>query len=285
MKTVAIKSYGKINIALGVYPRGEEEYHQVDMIMVPIELHDSVQVSLLPKANDNFVTIDDFSLGIFGYNLCARAIDAMAKKYNFNHKFRVFIHKNIPMKAGLGGGSSNAVATMQAVKKILKLPVTDDDLREMSAPLGADVPFFVDNKPMRCTGIGEIMTPITIKNDYYVLCVKPTEGIATMDAYHKFDELKCTSSFDIDLVQKALEEGDDDLLEKAMVNSLEEPSFTMVPEIKEVKDKLKAAGLRLVLMTGSGSCVFALSQDKKQLLEIRKQFEDKYWADVFKVIK
>ena len=264
MSTKSVKSFAKINISLRVISKREDGYHELDSVMVPIELHDSIIISTLQNSGDNFVTVDDFSNGLVHYNLASAGINALAKKYGFSTKFRVYIHKVIPMQAGLGGGSSNAAFTMKAVNQMLKLNATDEEIIELASPLGADIPFFVKCAPARCKGIGEKIEPIEIKNNYSVLIVKPASGCSTKEVFAIADK-KEFKSVDIDTVVKALKEGDDELLASAMGNSLEEAAMELVPEIRQIKETLLAAGFKLVLMSGSGSTVFALSTDSSFL--------------------
>lgn len=278
-----VKSYAKINIALNVLDKKEDGYHELDSIMVPLELHDSLIVSEHYK-DDNFVTIDDFSIDFSDYNITSLAIDSLSDKYGFKNRYRVLIHKVIPIKAGLGGGSSNAAAIMKALNKTLKLSISDEELMNIGLTLGADVPFFVKCVPARCRGIGEQIEPITIKNNYYVLIVKPNEGLATKKVFDKADELKLSVG-NIDDVVDALASGDDEKLAKSMHNSLESAAISMLPEIKEIKNYLIDRGLKLVQMTGSGSAVFALSQDKKILKKIERELEDKYIVELTKILK
>lgn len=278
-----VKSYAKINIALNVLDKKEDGYHELDSIMVPLELHDSLIVSEHYK-DDNFVTIDDFSIDFSDYNITSLAIDSLSDKYGFKNRYRVLIHKVIPIKAGLGGGSSNAAAIMKALNKTLKLNISDEELMNIGLTLGADVPFFVKCVPARCRGIGEQIEPIAIKNNYYVLIVKPNEGLATKKVFDKADELKLSVG-NIDDVVDALASGDDEKLAKSMHNSLESAAISMLPEIKEIKNYLVDRGLKLVQMTGSGSAVFALSQDKKILKKIERELEDKYIVELTKILK
>lgn len=283
--TKSVKSYAKINISLDVVRKREDGYHELDSIMLPIELHDSLIISFLnTNGKDNFVTVDDFSNGLLHYNLASTAINAMAEKYGFNNKFRVYIHKVIPMQAGLGGGSSNAAFTMKAVNEMLKLNATEQELIDLATPLGADIPFFIPCKPSRCRGIGEKIEPIEIRNDYYVILVKPTTGCSTKEVFAIADSKEYKHP-DIENVIKALKEGDDELLAKSVGNSLEDAASSLVPEILQIKETLKSHGLKIVLMSGSGSTVFALSTDVKPMRKVAKELEDNYFVEVCKVLK
>ena len=284
MKSLLIKSYAKINIVLNVKEKQSDGYHQLDMVMLPLALHDSILLSKVPNAPDNYVTTDDFALGDIQYNLATFAIDTMQKKYHFDSKFRVFIHKILPIQAGLGGGSSNAAATMIGVNKYLKLGATDEELIEIGKTLGADVPFFIKNVPARCQGIGEIMTPVSIKNNYFVLIVKPEAGCSTRKVYELADTMDL-QTYDVESVIKALETGDDNLLEKSFGNALEPAGIKVAPEIQTIKDLLKEKGFKIVMMSGSGSSVFAMSTNKKLIKQVGRELEDKYRVEITKVLK
>ena len=285
MSIKSVKSYAKINISLRVVSKRSDGYHELDSLMLPIELHDSLIISKLQNSSDNFVTVDDFSNGLIHYNLASSAINALSNKYGFKDKFRVYIHKVIPMQAGLGGGSSNAAFTMKTVCSMMKLNPSEEELMELAAPLGADIPFFIRCLPSRAQGIGEKLQPLEVKNNYYCLIVKPTAGCSTKAVFAIADEKETYNPVDIDTVVQALKDGDDDLLAQSIGNSLEEAAISLVPEIAQIKEALKAAGLKIVMMSGSGSAVFALSTDQSLIKKVAKQLEDKYVVEVTKVIK
>lgn len=284
MKSLLLKSWAKINICLNVVNKRPDGYHELDMIILPLKLHDSILFSELKNATDHFVTIDDFSLGLLKYNVATAAIEKMQKKYKFKNKFRITIHKVIPMQSGLGGGSSNAAAVINGVNSYLKLNLPYEELVAISTGLGADIPFFITSKPARCRGIGEKIDFVNVKNDYYCLIVKPEQGCSTQGVYEVSDKMNLKTG-DVELVKKALEEGDDDLLAASIFNALEEPAISLVPEILVIKDKLKTLGLKIVQMTGSGSSVFALSTDKKLIKNAAKALENQYLVEVTKVLK
>ena len=284
MKSLHIRSYAKINLCLNITGKREDGYHELDMVMLPISLHDSLVIAKLEKATDNFVTVDDFSIGSFTYNLATFSIDKLQSIYHFDQKFRILIHKVIPIQAGLGGGSSNAACSLKAVNTLLKLGASDEQLMEIGKTLGCDIPFFIKCKPARCKGIGEIVEPIEIKNNYYVLLVKPEPGCSTKEIYQVADTMDLPVC-NVDNVIKALRDGDDELLANSVSNALQEPAISMVPVIRSIIDELKEAGLKIVQMTGSGSAVFALSTDKKLLKKVFRQLENKYQVELAKVLK
>ena len=205
MKSLHVRSYAKINLCLNITGKREDGFHELDMVMLPISLHDSLVIDKLNKSPDNFVTVDDFSIGTFNYNLATFSIDKLRSIYHFDEKFRILIHKVIPIQAGLGGGSSNAACSLKAVNEILNLGASDEELMEIGKTLGCDIPFFVKCKPARCKGLGEILEPIEIKNNYYVLLVKPEAGCSTREVYLAADSMDLTVC-NVDNVIKALKE-------------------------------------------------------------------------------
>ena len=284
MKNLHIRSFAKINISLNITKKREDGFHELDSVMLPISLHDSLVVSKLNPNSDNFVTVDDFSIGTFSYNLATFSIEKLQSIYHFKDKFRILIHKVIPIQAGLGGGSSNAACTLKAVNSMLRLGATDDELIEIGKSLGCDIPFFIKCVPARVQGVGEVLTPITIKNNYYVLLVKPELGCSTKEVYALSDEMELKTC-NIENVIKALEEGDDELLANNISNALQDPAIKLVPNIQAIIDELKENGLNMVQVTGSGSAVFALSTNKKLLKNVFKKLEDKYQVELARVMK
>ena len=285
MKNLHIRSFAKINISLNITKKRNDGFHELDSVMLPISLHDSLVVSKqTPGASDNYVTVDDFSIGTFSYNLATFSIEKLQSVYHFDDKFRILIHKVIPIQAGLGGGSSNAAFTMKAVNQILKLGASDEELIELGKTLGCDIPFFIKCKPARVQGVGEVLTPITVKNNYYVLLVKPELGCSTREVYALSDEMNLKTG-NIENVVKALEEGDDDLLAENISNALQEPAIKLVSSIEAIIDELKDNGLKMVQVTGSGSAVFALSTNKAQLKKVFKKLEDRYQVELARVMK
>ena len=284
MKTFVVRSPAKINICLNVVGKKDDGYHLLDMVILPLALHDSMLFSEIRPGSDNFVTIDDYSLGPISYNLVTTAIETLKDIKKFPNSFRVSIHKNIPMQSGLGGGSSNAACTMVALNKYLKLNLTNEEMILEGKKLGADIPFFIMGKPARCRGIGEQLDFIKIKNDYHVLLVKPEQGCSTKGVYEVSDTMELPTG-NVETVIEALEKGDDDLLAASIFNALEEPAMSLVPEIRTIKQEMLDAGLKIVLMTGSGSAVFALSTDKALIRKVARQFENRYVTEITKVIK
>jgi len=269
-----VKAPAKINLYLDVLGKRENGYHDLDMVMLPLELHDTIGFELVPHQNKTHIISDMIERIIIDHNLIYRTHDLLKKEYNYNQNFIITVHKEIPVYAGMGGGSSNAAAALRTFKKLGKIKMTDEEETAFCLKLGADVPFCMKNVPAHVEGVGEKVTPIKMKKQYEVLVIKPKQGLSTKDVFEESDKYELKHG-NVNDVIKALETGDDDLLAKSVFNSLEEVSMTMCPEVKKVKEMFLKDGFKIVLMTGSGSCVFALTTNKALALAKALKYEHK----------
>lgn len=273
---MVVQAYAKLNLVLNVTKNKKENYHEIKSLMIPISLHDSIDISLLKEGNATYVTCDSFELAGEQFNTVTHVVNLLREKYKFKEHFRIIIYKRIFIAGGLGGGSSDAAAVILAINKILKLNMSDEEMIEIARKVGSDVPFFLFNKPAIVSGTGENIKSLpAFKKQYYCLIVKPTKGLSTGEVYKKFDEMNCDSS-NTD-INRVIEGYDDNefTLGSLISNDLETPAIQMCPEIQTLKDELiKNHGLGCVLMTGSGSTIFALSSNKKQLFKIFEKYFD-----------
>lgn len=269
----SVKAYAKINLALNVYDRKEDGYHNIDMVTIPLDLHDIIELELLPKGYESYITSDDDSLPTDESNLSNKAFRKIKEKFHIDKNVLIHIYKRIPMCAGLGGGSADAAAVINATLKAIKLKPSQDDLISLASSIGADVSFCLYNKPARCRGIGEKLDFITLKKRYHVLLIKPNEGVSTALAYQTFDELETKPQLsNIERLIEGLKIGDESIIAEEMKNSLQECAIKMVPEIKNIIDTLKKDGFPLTMMSGSGSTVFCMSLNHHAILEEYKKF-------------
>ena len=284
---MVVKAYAKLNLVLNVTNNKKGNYHEIESLMIPLNLHDSIEISLLKEGNSTFVTCDSFELAGEQFNTVTKVVDLLRKRYNFKENFRIIIYKRVFIAGGLGGGSSDAAAVILAINKILKLNMSDEEMIEVAREVGSDVPFFLFNKPAIVTSTGEKIKFLdSFKKQYFCLLMKPKQGLSTAEVYKKFDEMKCNSkNTDINKVLEAFEDNEF-TLGSLISNDLEAPAIEMCPEIQELKNKLiKEEGLGCVMMTGSGSTVFALSSNKKMLFKIfEKYFESEYKIEFCKTL-
>lgn len=278
---ITVKAYAKINLALNVFDKRNDGYHDVDMVMLPLELHDIIEIDTLPNGYESYITCDDTSLPTNESNLSYRAFLKLREKFNIDKNFMIHVYKRIPISAGLGGGSADAAAVFNAITKKLKIKLDYPEIIAITKTIGGDVPFCMYNRPARCKGIGEELEFFTLKRRYYVLLIKPEEGVTTAQAYNDFDKLTVKPELsNIDELIKALENDDDAVIAREMKNGLQECAINLVPEIKNIIDTLKNDGFDMVLMSGSGSTVFAMSKSKCAIEKEAKKFDKKKYKVV-----
>lgn len=267
-----IKSYAKINLSLKITGKREDGYHLLEMVNLPLALHDVIEFEPIQPYQNTHIICDDPALAIMKHNLCMQAYQLMQEKYKFKQHYLIRIHKEIPFAAGLGGGSSNAAAVLLALNKMLHLGASQEELSELGLQIGADVPFFLQNKPMLVTGIGDVMSPIPMKNNCHVLLVKPEKGLSTKDVYSVCDNFP-RARIDTQGVIQGLQQDDGSLLAKSIGNDLMAAAESLLPEVGEVYGLLRKKGFTVASMSGSGSCLFALTHDESLCRDAAKAFE------------
>lgn len=282
---MVIKSCAKINVSLKINGKNEDGYHDIELVNLPIGLYDVIEIDRLPSNfPDSYVTTDNPDLASIQENLTLRALEKMREFYKFEDNFDIFIHKQIPFKAGLGGGSSNAAVIINAVNKLLHLHGKKDDLLAIAKSVGADVPFFLDPKPSIARGIGEKLETFKVKHDYECIIIKPNAGLSTHDVFEASDAFP-KENIDTDAVVAGLKSGNEELIAKSMGNDLYAAAKSLCPEVGEIVESLKKDGYPISAMTGSGSTVFALSRDPKKDHQIIKKYLNKgYTVKVCKVL-
>ena len=253
-----VKAPAKINLYLDVLGRRENGYHDLDMVMLPLELHDTISFEHVPNATYTHIVSDTVERQIINHNLIHVTHALLEKEYNYKQNFVVKVHKEIPVYAGMGGGSANAAAALKAFRKYGKIKMSEQEELDFCLKIGADVPFCMKSVPAHVEGLGEKVTPIKVKKQYFVLIIKPKQGLSTQKVFEESDKYELKHG-NVQDVLKALETGNDGLLAKSLFNSLEDVSFAMCPEVKKVKEMMLKDGFKCVLMTGTGSCVFALT--------------------------
>lgn len=267
-----VQANAKINLTLDVVRKREDGYHELDMIMLPLSLCDTLDVSLAHK--DEIVCgTSEFPLD--ETNTIYKAILLMRKHFNIKECFRVEVTKRIPMQAGLAGGSANGAAMLKAIIALCKLEVDEKTLIQIAKQIGADVPFCVVNKPSRVKGIGEKVTTFSYDCPFYLMLVKPKEGVSTGLAFSKIAFESCTHP-NVDECQQSLLNNDYNKLCNCIGNTLEQSAMSITPIIKEIKEKLIIDGFDSVLMSGSGSTVFAMTRDQSLLRRNLVNYEREY---------
>ena len=265
------KAYAKINLSLDVVEKRADGYHNLDMIMLPLQLHDTLEVSI---AEEHEAYSDDATVAMDEHNTIIKARNLMIDTYQLKEKFKIVLHKKIPSQAGMAGGSADAAAVMRAIAKLCQLDVSIEELSMLGKKVGADVPFCVYSTPAQVQGIGEIVKPFDFHYRPYVLLVKPTMGVSTKESYQRIDFKNGVHPHSDDIIQLLKEQKYDALPQYAM-NTLEASAFELVPEIANIKQTLKDMGLDMSLMSGSGSTVFSLSENQALIEKAYQYFQQK----------
>ena len=247
--TLTLYSPAKINLFLRVVRRRQDGYHDLASLFQTIDLYDTLHFT--PSEYDN-LTCTDPTLRTDHTNLISKAIALFRHKTAFNTPLSIHLEKVIPQQAGLGGGSSNAATTLWALNQLHGSPATMDELARWGAELGSDVAFFFSQGTAYCTGRGEILRPLQPLWNQTLTIVKPQEGLSTPLV---FKNLK---------INELIPRDPEKILEGFLAgsptyfNDLEEPAFSLLPSLADLKQQLQNSGYTTVLMSGSGSSFFCL---------------------------
>ncbi len=268
------KAYAKINLSLNCLNKRDDGYHNLESIMLPISLHDAVEVSINKyEKEDDYITCDETSIRISKYNSVRKMINAAREVFDFKERFNVKIHKNIFLQAGLGGSSADAGAVLRAIIKLLKLKPTRQQIIDISIKVGSDVPWSFFSKPALLLNKGEVLEEIDHKSPFKVLLIKPKDGCSTGEIFNLIDSYENVKLCNIQEVKEAYINDDLDRLDSIISNSLQEPAIKLVPQIQEIIDDLKSNNFKCVMMSGSGSTVFALSKNKNDFKKTLNKYD------------
>lgn len=258
-------SPAKVNLFLKVLRKREDGYHDILSLMQPISLYDEIVVEM-EDGNSIFVSCDNTNVPCDRTNLAYRAAETFFKAAGISKRLSIKIKKNVPVAAGLGGGSSNAATVLKALNEITSTGLPPEKLMEMAAGLGSDVPFFIAGKSCIASGRGEILEPVEILRFWYIL-INPGFPVSTQMAYQNLDLTKNQENININILKvKASCCGggleDTQILHGILINDLEDVTIRKHPEIKEIKQSLIDSGAVGALMSGSGPTVFGVFRDE-----------------------
>ena len=269
MKTIA---RSKINLMLNIVGKRPDGYHDVDMIMQTLDFGDVVCVDKIHSG----IEID--GTGSIPYdetNLAYKAAKLFFDVSSVRGGAKIYIEKHIPVCAGMAGGSTDAAAVLRCLNELYGKPLSTKVLTKISAKLGADVPYCISGGTARAEGIGEILTPLNPLGRVWTVVVKPCISISTPWAYSSLDH-EVMPHPDTRKAADLLKEGKREELYKIMGNSFEMSVFKKYPEIESIKAKLADLGADGSLMSGSGSTVFGLFEDKDKAEKAFEYFKTKY---------
>lgn len=244
-------SPAKLNLFFRVLRKREDGYHDISSLFQAISLGDTLSLSI--DTQDSF-TCSNPELPLDSSNLVIKALHLFRKKTSIPFSVRIHLDKQIPMEAGLGGGSSNAATTLWGLNKLLGNPATEKELAVWGSELGSDVPFFFSTGTAFCQGRGEIVESTTLIEPFSAYLAKPHFGLSTPKVYGAIHYSELSST--------------DDLYK----NDLEKPAFRLKPELAQFKQSLLRMGFSHVCMTGSGTCFFCLGTPSASIFPLIKTF-------------
>ncbi len=264
-----IKAYTKLNLSLGITGRRADGYHELDMAMRTIDLHDIIRI----ESNERLLL--DCAVCEPEKNTAYRAAKLFFSHTGIEGGARICIEKHIPHQAGLGGGSSDGAAVLRGLNQLYGAGLKHAELEALALKIGADAPFFVRGGLQRARGIGELLTPIEDNCDFSYLLVKPDSGVDTAAAYREYGQLPPTA-VDMDAVARALGAGEPHSYFAAAGNALYPAAKKLCPAVERTVAECCAAGAHFAMMTGSGSCVFAIFSDDTELTAAAERFKKNY---------
>lgn len=267
MKSLKLLAYAKVNLYLAVLDRREDGYHEIKSVIQNISIFDEITFT----ESFDFEVTSNFPLKP-KENLVTRAALRMLDHIK-GSKVKIALHKNIPVAAGLGGGSSDAAATLIGLNRLFKLDLSEEILTDHAKGLGADVPFFLKGGTALIEGIGEKVTPIESKTKLFYVIAKPHYGVMSHEAYHRFDDEPLRDIPPVEDMLEGLKRGDVNLISKNMANMLEPGVIKGHPKIQEIKDAAKKAGAIASMLSGSGSSVLSLIDNEKRAQKVANELE------------
>lgn len=260
------KAPAKINLSLDVLDKRPDGYHNVEMVMTTIDLADRIELYALEEDQikvslwSRYVPNDE-------RNLAYKAADALKKAYGITKGVHIRIEKNIPVSAGLGGGSTDAAAVLRGLNRMWSLEIPEDELASLGATIGSDIPFCIYGKTAMVTGRGERIEPLPTPPPCWVVLAKPDIGVSSRTIFQQLELDQLTHPNTARLMD-ALHTHNFSELCQSIGNVLEHVTLALHPEVGRIKDKMCDAGANGVLMSGSGPTVYGLVEHESKAQRI-----------------
>lgn len=272
MDKYSTKAYAKINLGLDVLGRLPNGYHEVRMVMQTVGIYDELSFE---KADAGIViTTDSGELPTNEDNLIYKAAKLLFQKYSIDEGVRINLKKNIPIAAGMAGGSTDAASTLKGINELFGLGCTEDELKEIGVKIGADVPYCVMGGTALAEGIGEKLTALERAPQCVLLVAKPGINVSTKYVYEHLDALDSYEHPDIDGMVRAISEGNLDGMVSRLGNVLEAVTIPAHPIINDIKKVMLDSGAMGSMMSGSGPTVFGIYNDRAEAETAYKKIKE-----------
>ena len=269
-----VKAYGKINISLDIVGKREDGYHLLKMIMQNVDLYDSISFEKCNRGiniscNKPYIPTDE-------KNLMYKASKLFMDTYNVCGGINIYLKKNIPVAAGMAGGSTDAAAVFQALRKVFEIKVSDNEIMELGVKIGADVPFCIKGGTALCEGVGEIITPLVPFKNRILVLVKPNFGVSTREVYKSLDISRIYKHPDTEGLIRAMQAEELQEVCNGMKNLLENVTLRKYPVLKRIKEDMIKMGAMGSMMSGSGPTIFAFFEDMLTAQRCYDKFKTQY---------
>ena len=268
MKSIELYSHAKINLRLDVLDKRPDGYHEIRTVFQKVSLKDELSINISKSGIK--VACDNQQVPANEGNLAYTAARTILNRYNIKEGVSISIKKNIPIAAGLGGGSSNAASTLMGINRLFGLEASTQELMEMGKDIGADVPFFIFGKTALATGIGEKLKKIEITPELWLLLVTPSIQISTAWAYNSL-KLGLTKGPINTTIPNSITHLSEIIT--ILSNDLERVAIPRYPIIQTIKKELINNGAKGSLMSGSGSTVFGIFTSEDEAKEAYTRFK------------
>lgn len=262
MNCIYVKARAKINLALDVLGKRPDGYHNLQMIMQSLSLCDDIFIKKTKAPGVKLVSNNPL-LPVNQENLAYQAAARLIEEFNIQHGIYIYLNKVIPVGAGLAGGSTNCAATLVALRKLLRLPITDTTLLEMGREFGADVPYCLMRGTAFAEGTGERLTRLQKHPDVTVLLAKPGVNISTKQVFSQYNPNNVTKRPNIPAMLKCIKNSDLKGIAKGFCNVLESVTISNYPEVSKIKEIMLELNALGAVMSGSGPTVFGYFDSKE----------------------
>ena len=274
------KAYAKVNIGLDVLRRREDGYHEVKMIMQTVNLFDNLSIEDFEDDNGTIViSANQDTIPVNEDNLIYKAAKLLMDEFSISKGVKIHLEKNIPVAAGMAGGSTDAAATLVGVNEVFSLRLSTEELMKRGVKIGADVPYCIMGGTALSEGIGEVLSEIKGFPQCHVLIAKPPINVSTKYVYENLHANELKYHPDIDGLIEFIKKGDLYGIASKMENVLETVTVKEYPIIEEIKTFMKENGAINSIMSGSGPTVFGLFDDIEKAEEAFLKIKEKNYTN------
>jgi len=271
MSAMQVLAPAKINLSLKILGRRGDGFHEIETLIAPISLADKIDIEKQSRWID--FSCDDPTVPSGDENLVVRVAKAFFEKTRISSGVRIKLHKKIPHGAGLGGGSSDAAATLPALNQLFETKLSREELAKLGSTIGSDVSFFLFESVAVCKGRGEIVNPTTVKKKLSILLLKPAFSVSSAWAYSRWQDSREIPGI---LYQPQNFDG------QSFLNDLERPVFEKFVFLAHLKTwLLKQAEVGAALMSGTGSTVFAVMRDHADIDLVAKRAREELDPEIW----